>query len=366
MSYQGLSAKRHQQPDKVGVLMINLGTPRAPHTGEVRRYLRQFLSDPRVIELPRVLWWLLLNCVILPLRSPRSARAYRKIWTEQGSPLLVYSSALVERVNATLAGSHPERFAVQLGMSYGAPSLATAVQNLVAAGARRLVVLPLYPQYSGSTTGSVFDGVSKVLQRYRWVPDFRFISQYWQRPDYLEALAQSVREHWQQHGRGELLLLSFHGIPKRYFDNGDPYFCQCQGTARGLRELLGLSNDTLKVSFQSRVGREQWLRPYTLETVRELAAGGIKKLDVLCPGFAVDCLETLEEIEVENAEAFTHAGGEALRYIPALNAGAAHADLLAKLVLEQSQGWPEADLDFAPELEAQKRTARVEALESHP
>ena len=361
MPYHGLPATRHAQADCIGVLVVNLGTPSAPTAPAVRRYLRQFLMDPRVIELPRVLWWCLLNFIILPIRGFRSAANYRKVWTQDGSPLMQLSGALTQGIQREL-DTGPGNFSVQMAMSYGKPAIKTGLQALMAAGAKRLLVLPLYPQYSGSTTGSVFDGVSTVLQQHRWVPDFRFISQYFERADYISALAESVRAHWAVHGRADLLLLSFHGIPKRYFKNGDLYHCHCYGTARRLREALALSEAELQISFQSRVGREEWLRPYTDEVIKALPAKGVKTLDVVCPGFAVDCLETLEEISGENAEYFRHAGGTSLRYIPALNDSAAHAQLLANLVREHAQGWPEATLDRAAlQTQAEAVAARAAA-----
>ena len=272
------------------------------------------------------------------------------------------STSLTQGIQRELDAG-PGKFAVQMAMSYGAPAIQTGLQTLMAAGAKRLLVLPLYPQYSGTTTGSVFDGVSSALQAHRWVPDFRFISQYHERPDYISALAESVRAHWATNGRADLLLLSFHGIPKRYFTNGDLYHCHCYGTARRLREALALNEDQLQISFQSRVGREEWLRPYTDEVIKALPAKGVKTLDVICPGFAVDCLETLEEISGENAEYFRHAGGTSLRYIPALNDSAAHAQLLANLVREHAQGWPEATLDLAAlQGMAEQVAARATAL----
>ncbi len=350
---------RHQVPDKIGILLINLGTPEAPTPGHVRRYLRQFLSDPRVIELPRLLWWLLLNLIILPIRGFRSARNYQKVWTAQGSPLLIHTKALAEGVRNQLEQQHPGRTLVEFAMSYSAPSIPETLQRMANQGARRLVVIPLYPQYSGTTTGSVFDAVTSALQRHRWVGDFRFVSQYYERADYIQALAESVRQHWQAHGRGDHLLLSFHGIPERYFKNGDLYHCHCYGTARRLMEALGLDRSQCSVSFQSRVGREKWLAPYTDETVKLLAKTH-PTLDVLCPGFAVDCLETLEEIAVENTEYFVHAGGKKLNYIPALNASAEHVKVIAQIAIDHAAGWPEwlaANAEIAAE-----RSQRAAAL----
>lgn len=354
MKYFGLSAERHATRDKVGVLLVNLGTPAAPETGAVRRYLRQFLSDPRVIELPRLLWFMLLNGVILPIRSPRSAKMYRSVWTAQGSPLMQFSMALANKIAEKLRASSPN-WQLEMAMSYGEPSIPAALEKLAKAGARRLVVLPLYPQYSGSTTGSVFDGFSSALQKHRWVGDVRFISQYFERPDYIAALAESVRQHWQSNGRSDKLMLSFHGIPKRYFLNGDLYHCHCYGTARRLAEALQINADELVISFQSRVGREEWLRPYTDQVIEQLAKSGTKTLDVICPGFAVDCLETLEEIAVENAEHFVKSGGTALHYIPALNASNAHAQMLADLIQQHAGGWPEIVAGYNAEQIADSR-----------
>jgi protoporphyrin/coproporphyrin ferrochelatase len=359
MKYIGQPESRHAQSNSIGVLLVNLGTPAAPSASAVRTYLRQFLSDPRVIELPRLLWWLLLNLVILPIRGFRSAANYRKVWTEQGSPLMTISRALQTKVQAALnAGTG--HYHVELAMSYGEPAIPAALKTLMQKGAKRLLILPLYPQYSGTTTGSVFDGVTHALQRHRWVPDFRFISQYYEHASYTEALVDSIRSHWQQHGRARKLLMSFHGIPKRYFSNGDLYHCHCYGTARRVREALNLNQEELLVSFQSRVGKEEWLKPYTDELIKSLPATGVKTLDVICPGFAVDCLETLEEIKGENAEYFLHAGGESLRYIEALNDSDAHAELLCQLIAAHAAGWPEAEQ--APkqlQLEATELVARV-------
>lgn len=345
MRFFGLTSSRHDQVDVIGVLVVNLGTPQAPTASAVRRYLRQFLMDPRVIELPRLLWWCLLNFIILPIRGFRSAANYRKVWTEQGSPLLLHSRALTTALQQQLDAG-PGQFKLELAMSYGEPDMDSALKKLMQAGAKRLLILPLYPQYSATTTGSVFDAVTRALQRHRWVPDFRFISQYWQQSDYIEALAQSVRSHWQKAGQADRLLLSFHGIPQRYFANGDLYHCHCMGTARRVREALGLAPEKVLVSFQSRVGKEQWLRPYTDELIKTLPNQGVGSLEVLCPGFAVDCLETIEEIAGENAEYFKHAGGTRFSYIEALNASPAHAALLANLVRTHAQGWPEAEADL--------------------
>jgi ferrochelatase len=331
----------HRQPEMTAVVLVNLGTPDAPTASALRRYLAEFLSDPRVVETPRWLWWLILHGVILRIRPARSARAYATVWTAQGSPLLVGSQALTDAVRSRMQASFgADAPTVALAMSYGSPNLRDVLEDLRQRGMRRLLVVPLYPQYSGSTTASVFDAVSRLLQRWRWVPELRFVTDYYREPGYVRALAASIREHWQAHGRGERLLLSFHGIPGRYLVNGDPYYCQCQATARLLREALGVGEDELYVSFQSRVGREPWLQPYTDQTLQSWAKAGVRRVDVACPGFSIDCLETLEEITEQNAEAFVHAGGERLSYIPALNHRPDHVTMLAELIERHLAGWP--------------------------
>lgn len=338
-TYQPTLEFEHGAPESTGILLANLGTPDAPTTAAVRRFLKEFLSDPRVVEYPRLLWWLILNGVILRVRPSRSAAAYREIWTDDGSPLLLHSRSLAAGIRERLEQRAPGEYSVELGMTYGKPSIASAIDKLRLAGARRLLVLPFYPQYSGTTTASVFDAVTRKLQKIRWVPETRFVNQYHDEPGYIHALATSIREYWQQHGRGDHLLLSFHGVPRYTLDKGDPYHCHCQKTGRLVAEELGLTEDQWTLSFQSRVGREEWLRPYTDETVVELAHKGVQRLDVACPGFSTDCLETLEEIAMQNAEFFTDAGGKALHYIPALNARDDHIDFLATLIGRHTSGW---------------------------
>jgi len=343
--YQPTPDYDHGSPDFTGVLLVNLGTPDAPTSSAVRRFLKPFLSDPRVVEYPRLLWWLILNGIILRIRPSRSAKAYREIWTDEGSPLMLFSQAIADGVRARLEQAAPDTYRVELAMTYGEPSISSAIDKLQAAGARRLLVLPLYPQYSGTTTASVFDNVSKKLQTMRWVPEARFINQYHDEPGYIAALAASIREHWEQNGKGDHLLFSFHGVPQYTLMGGAPYHCQCQKTGRLLADALGLGENDWTLSFQSRVGREEWLRPYTDETVTELGKQGTKRLDVACPGFSTDCLETLEEIAMQNAEFFTEAGGESLHYIPALNARDDHIALLGSLVERHTAGWSNAMAD---------------------
>ena len=355
----GQAQYRHGSPVASGVLLVNLGTPEAPTPRAVRRYLAEFLSDPRIVEAPRWLWWLALHGVILRVRPARSARLYEKIWTPQGSPLLTGTAALAEGVQHALKRQRPGPILVRHAMRYGKPSISSVLREFAEVGVRRLLVLPLFPQYSGTTSASVLDAVSAELAGWRWVPELRFIADYHAEPRYIEALARSVEAHWQSHGRAQRLVLSFHGIPQRYFRAGDPYFCQCQATARALRERLDLREDELTVCFQSRVGREPWLAPYTDEVLKALPRQGIGHVQVLCPGFAVDCLETLEEIALRNRDHFLAAGGEHLEYIPSLNASDDHVAALSELILRHGQGWPEFDPGWdASRVVAQRATAR--------
>ncbi len=329
--YIGLGDKVQASLPRTGVLLVNLGTPDAPTAAALRPYLAEFLGDPRVIEYPRWLWWPILHGVILRTRPRRSAEAYRRIWMPEGSPLRVYSEALAGAVDTELR-QRGHAIRVALAMRYGQPGIVDTMAAMQRDGVGRLVVLPLYPQYSATSTGSVVDAVADALKRLRWTPELHLAGDYHARPAYLDALAESVREHWAGSGRGERLLMSFHGIPQRYARAGDPYAEQCRATAQGLRERLGLDATEAPLSFQSRVGREPWLAPYTDHTVRALGARGIRRIDVICPGFAVDCLETLEEIAMQNRDFFREAGGEELTYIPALNTRPDHVRMLADLV----------------------------------
>lgn len=339
-------AYEHGLPESLGILLINLGTPDEPTTEAVRHYLADFLSDPRVVELPRAIWWLILHGYILRTRPAKSAMAYQKVWTEQGSPLLLHTKDIAHAVQEKLSVRLSGAVHVEMGMSYGKPSIPDALQKMFDQCVRRVIVLPLYPQYSGTTTGSVFEAVCKVLAKRRWVPELRFINHYHDSAGYIAALTSSIRDFWDMHGRGERLLMSFHGVPKRTLMDGDPYHCHCQKTARLVAEALELSDDDWQISFQSRVGREEWLRPYTDETLVEWGRAKTGKIDVVCPGFAADCLETLEEIEMQNAAAYLASGGGELRYIPALNARDDHVAFLSRLVEKHIAGWPEASTDW--------------------
>ena len=340
MSYSD-SSYQHGSKERLGILLVNLGSPEAPTASALRRYLGEFLWDPRVVEAPRWLWWLVLHGIILRFRPARSAKAYAKVWTDEGSPLLTTTRQQTRAIEQVLDEKFRGKVIVDCAMRYGKPSIRSGLEALQQAGARRLLVLPLYPQYSASTVASVFDEVTDVLQTWRWLPDMRFINHYHDHPKYIEALAESLRAHWKDHPRSDKLVFSFHGIPQRYFDNGDPYFCHCQKTARLVAEALELEDDSWMVVFQSRFGREPWLQPYCDKTMEALPSQGVKSVDVICPGFSADCLETIEEIDMENREIFLEAGGESFHYIPCLNDSPAHIDALCEVLSAHMFGWPE-------------------------
>ena len=331
--------------DRIGVLLANLGTPDSCRRGDVRRYLREFLWDPRVVEAPRALWWLLLNLVILTVRPGKSAAAYRKVWGEDGSPLLAVCRKQQRALQQKLNGDSLNSIAVEVGMRYGNPSIAAALERLTAAGVRKLLVLPLYPQYCAATTASTFDAVYATLSRQRWLPAVRMVDHYHDDSAYIAALADSVRDYRKIHGGSDFLLMSFHGIPQAYFEAGDPYHCECHKTARLLAEHLGLGDHEWQVSFQSRFGRKPWLQPYTDQTLTKLAQTGVSDVQVICPGFSADCLETLEEMAMENREVFMHAGGERYGYIPCLNDQDAHIEMLRGLILDNTRDWRERTRD---------------------
>jgi ferrochelatase len=323
----------------IGVLLANLGTPEEPTSKAVRPYLRQFLSDPRVIEWPRWLWLPLLEAIILRVRPRRSARLYETIWTDEGSPLLTISQNIAAGLEEVLTGQGDTPVKVALAMRYGQPSIAAGLEELRQANAERILILPLYPQYSATTVGTIFDEVFDTLKQWRWVPEIRTINHYHQHPLYIEAIAGSIRRHWSENGRGERLLISFHGIPISYSQKGDPYRSQCRQTAHLLTRALEADEEEVFFTFQSRFGPEDWLQPYTDETLIAWAQEGIGRVDTICPGFATDCLETLQEMGMENGDLYLEAGGEAYAYIPALNAAPEHIRLLADLVQQNILGW---------------------------
>lgn len=364
MQYFGQPDFKHSEIPAVGVLLANLGTPDAADTPALRRYLREFLLDPRVIEMSRPLWWLILHLFVLPFRPRKSAELYKKVWTPEGSPLLVISQRQAEAIQKALSAEAGTQVHVALAMRYGNPSVKAALRELAEKGCRRILVLPLYPQYAAVTSGSTFDAVAAELRAWRWVPELRILQHYHDEPGYIRALAATLREAWADGSQADKLLFSFHGIPQRYFEAGDPYFCHCQKTARLVAQELGLSRDRYEVSFQSLFGKEEWLKPYTDKTMQAMAKAGVRSLDVICPGFSADCLETIEEIDEQNREIFLHAGGQRYRYIPALNDRPDHIRFLTDLTLRNLHGWIEPDAARArreAELSARLAESRMAA-----
>lgn len=355
-----MPAHRHGEAARTAVVLVNLGTPQAPTAAATRRYLAEFLADPRVVEIPRLAWLPLLHGVILRTRPRRSAAKYARIWQAEGSPLAVWTERQAQALHAALAERGHELL-VAHAMRYGEPALPAQLDRLVGEGATRILVLPLYPQYSAATGGSTFDKVAQWAAHARRVPALRFVDAFHDDAGYIEALAESLQAHWRAHGRAERLLLSFHGMPARTLTLGDPYFCQCHKTARLLCERLQLEAAQVQVTFQSRFGKARWLEPYTEATLRRLAAAGVKSVDVICPGFVADCLETLEEIDIEARAAFAAAGGQDLRYVPCLNTQPRWVAALADLAERQLQGWPSrpAEASAAAALQAQRERARA-------
>ena len=335
----------HDYRPKIGILITNLGTPSATSERALRHYLGQFLSDPRVVELPRWLWRCILHGVILRIRPKRSAHAYQKVWTAEGSPLMVHTQGQCHALAQQLEQVYGDTVIVKFAMRYGEPAIDKVIDNMLSAGVSKLLVLPLYPQYCAATTGSTFDALAADFTHRRWLPELRFISHYHDFTGYIEALATTVEMHWQQHGRADKLVMSYHGVPLRYLHKGDPYHCECHKTSRLLAERLGLPEAQYMTTFQSRFGREQWLQPYTSDVLKSLPSKGIRSVQLICPGFAADCLETIEEIDIENRQYFLDNGGEQFDYIPALNAQDVHIQMLSALVQKNLQGWDTAVID---------------------
>lgn len=362
MQFIGQSDFNHRITPKIGVLVTNLGTPAAPTKKALRTYLKQFLSDSRVIEIPKPIWWFILNGIILNTRPAKSAKLYQSIWTERGSPLAWHTAdqaqAIEQKLNAMLSNTENTNteLIVQYAMRYGEPSIKSTLEKMQLEGAEKIIVLPLYPQYAGSSSGSTFDAVTSHLQQSRWVPNFRFINSYHDNPQYIAACANQIQTYWKQHGKAQKLLFSFHGLPKFHLEKGDPYFCQCHKTVKLLAEALKLKETDYLITFQSRFGRTEWLKPYTDATLKTLPEQGVKKLDIFCPGFSADCLETLEEIAVENKKYFMDAGGEEYRYIPALNTAPEHIHALSNIIYQNISDWlttPQRD----PELSEKRYNA---------
>jgi protoporphyrin/coproporphyrin ferrochelatase len=331
-------AFQHGSPARVGILLLNLGTPDAPTAPALRRYLKQFLSDPRVVEIPRLVWWPILNGFILNTRPAKSAEKYAQIWTNDGSPLLVHTQRQAKMLQGYL-GTRGVSVEVEFGMRYGNPSVASALEKLRARHCDRILAIPLYPQYAASSTASALDAVWQELQRMRNMPEIRTVRHYHDDPGYIAALAASVREYWMRHGRPDKLMISFHGIPRRSLTLGDPYHCECHKTGRLLAEALELDQEKFQICFQSRFGRAEWLKPYFAPTLEALGKQRVKRVDVICPGFAGDCLETLEEIALEGKTTFLAAGGSEYHYIPALNERNDWLHALSDIALRHLQGW---------------------------
>lgn len=348
----------HGQTPQVGVLVVNLGTPEAPTPAALRRYLNQFLSDPRVVEIPRLLWWLILHGIVLRTRPAKSAAKYASIWTKDGSPLRVWTEKQTKLLAGYL-GERGHRLIVRHAMRYGEPAIARQLDALKAAGATRVLIVPLYPQYSGATTASVLDDVFRWGLGTRNVPELRVVNRFHDHPDYIDALARNITRHWMAEGNCQKLVISFHGMPRRTLELGDPYHCECLKTGRLLAARLGLAPNDYIVTFQSRFGKAKWLEPYTEPTLRELARAGVKRVDVVCPGFVADCIETLEEIAIEGKQAFLSAGGEVFHYIPCLNDNSYWIDALCTLVMRHLQGWPTGAVpaDEQVELLSQRKLA---------
>ena len=327
-----------QQKKRFGILMVNLGTPEAPTPKAVRAYLKEFLSDVRVVDAPRLIWWFVLRIILL-IRPKPVSEAYKSIWTSEGSPLLVISKRQAVAVQKRLKEITDNDIPVELAMTYGNPSILSASNALRSKGVERILILPMYPQFSSSTTAAIYDKLSDLLKRCPHLPEMRWIRDFHDNPDYINALAKSVKTQWEKTGQAEKLLMSFHGVPERYTNKGDPYEHHCRKTADLLAAKLELKPEQWQCCFQSRFGREEWVKPYTDYTLKQWGKDGIKSVDIICPAFSADCLETLEEIQVENKEYFIEAGGESYNYIPALNDNPDHIDMLSKLIIQHSQGW---------------------------
>jgi len=354
---------RHGSVSKTGVLMINLGTPDAPTAKALRVYLKQFLSESRIVEFPRWLWWFILNGIILNVRPAKSARKYEQIWTSEGSPLKVHTERQTALVAALLEQRADSSLVVEYAMIIGNPSIAEKLQQMKVQGCDRILILPLFPQYAASSTGCVLDGVFSELRKMRNIPDIRTVRHYHDDPGYIAALAQNIRDYWEKHGQPDKLIISFHGVPRKTLDMGDPYHCECQKTGRLLAEALELADDRYQICFQSRFGFAQWLGPYTSEILEELGKQKIGRVDVVCPGFVSDCLETLEEIALEGKAIFTGAGGGEFHYIPSLNEHPLWIEAIRNIIQTHLTGWTDQRLSEEAAERSRKRALALGAKE---
>jgi ferrochelatase len=370
MSFQAEPNFTHGTQAKTGVLLVNLGTPDEPTPQAVRRYLKEFLSDPRIVEIPKFVWWFILNGIILNVRPKKTAAKYAGIWMPEGSPLRVYTERQAKLLAETLARRTNSPIVVRSAMRYGNPSMESVLDELKREQCNNILVLPLYPQFAASTTASTFDQLGRVLAERRNVPGIRFIRNYHDHPDYIRAMARNVEARWAEIGRPDFsvdkLLMTFHGVPRFHLDRGDPYHCQCHKTARLIGDALGLKPADYIVTFQSRFGKAEWLQPYTDKTLEALGAAGTRRIDVICPGFAADCLETLEEIADEGRETFLHAGGKAFNYLPVANDTAAYVDALTSVVMDNLGGWVTANWDAAAAAKENAITAELAAKMGAP
>ena len=340
MKYEGEKNYKHGKKEKIGILITNLGTPDKPNKEALKTYLKEFLSDPRIIEIPKLIWQPILRLIILNLRPQKVVKLYKSIWKKEGGPLLLMLQKQKKGIQKTFKKSS-KNLEIEIGMRYGNPSIKLGLENLRSKRCRKILVLPLYPQYCAATTGSTFDKVTEILRKWRWIPEIRFVNNYFEESMYIECLVKSIKESWKKDGKTQKLIFSYHGVPKKYLLKGDPYYCFCQKTTRLVAERMKLKKKDYITTFQSKFGPGEWLQPYTDKTLEELPKKGIKKIHILSPGFSSDCLETLEELEVQNKENFLSSGGERYNYIKCLNDDPQHLKMLGFLILNHIKGWPE-------------------------
>ena len=340
MKYEGEKNYKHGKKEKIGILITNIGTPDKPNKEALKTYLKEFLSDPRVIETPKLIWQAILRLIILNLRPQKSAKLYKSIWKKSGGPLLVMLEKQRRGIKKVLQ-IKLKNIKIEIGMRYGNPSIKLGLERLRSKSCRKILILPLYPQYCAATTGSTFDKVTEILRKWRWIPEIRFVNNYFEESMYIECLVKSIKESWKKFGKTQKLIFSYHGVPKKYLLKGDPYYCFCQKTTRLVTERMKLKKKDYITTFQSKFGPGEWLQPYTDKTLEELPKKGIKKIHILSPGFSADCLETIEELEVQNKENFLSSGGERYNYIKCLNDDPQHLKMLGFLILNHIKGWPE-------------------------